>query len=618
MHMVKACLFLLSLWFVSSLQAQPADRWQQRVEYDMDIDFDVETHRFEGRQKLTYYNNSPDELDRVFYHLYFNAFQPNSMMDLRSQTIGDPDMRVQSRIAQLTPEEIGYHRVTSLKQDGKEVQYETVGTILEVQLARPIPPGGKTVLEMAFSSQVPVQIRRSGRNNAEGISYSMSQWYPKISEYDYQGWHANPYIAREFHGVWGDFDVRISIDREYIIGATGYLQNPEKIGYGYETESMTVKQPKGEKLTWHFKAPQVHDFVWAADPDYTHTRLKAENGPMMHFFYQETEDNADAWANLPRIMDEAFTYINGRFGPYPYEQYSFIQGGDGGMEYPMATLITGNRSLPSLVGVSVHELMHSWFQGIMASNESLYPWMDEGFTSYATAEVMNHLRSKKLIPGQAVENPQNYAGYFALAASGLEEPLSTHADHFQTNFAYWRSAYDKGKVFLAQIPYLIGRDAFDQGMLNYYEKWKFRHPNVNDFIRVMEKTSGLELDWYKEYMVNTTHIIDYGIKEVRDTSKKRTVVHLTRNEAMPMPIDLLVTYSDGSQEMINIPLRIMRGAKPQEFREYAFRVAEDWPWTHPDYYLILDEKKKNIEKLEIDPSGRLADVNGENDVWGGE
>ncbi len=618
--MYKQFFRIFSVFFVVfcafSVSAQP-DRWQQRAEYDMDIDFNVNTHQFNGKQKIVYYNNSPDTLKRVFYHLYFNAFQPGSMMDIRSRTIMDPDFRVASRIKTLKDDEIGFHEVLYFKQDGQDAQFETVGTILEVELAKPIMPNSKTVLEMEFESQVPVQVRRSGRDNAEGISYSMSQWYPKLCEYDYQGWHANPYVGREFYGVWSDFDVKIAIDKDYIIGATGYLQNKEEIGFGYNGDSQEGAPVKGGKRTYHFFAPDVHDFVWGADPDYKHTSQKAENGPMMHFFFQETEDDADEWARLPDIMNEAFKFINKKYGKYPYEQYSFIQGGDGGMEYPMATLITGNRTLPSLVGVSVHELMHSWYQMLLGTNESLYPWMDEGFTSFATAEVMNYLRSEGLLPGKAQKYPWkgSYTGYFNIAQSEFEQPLSTHADHYNTNQAYWVGAYSKGAVFLAQLQYVIGKQAFDRGMLEYFKTWSFKHPNDNDFIRVMEKVSGLELDWYKEYFVYTTYTIDYGIKEIKPAGKGKAIVVLERLQPMPMPIDLLVTYQDDSQEMIHIPLRIMRGEKPQENDALPYTIATDWPWTNPEYELQLSKGANQVKSIEIDPTGRLADINSENNVF---
>lgn len=609
-------LFVLGAFLIGgTLSAQP-DRWQQRVQYKMDIDFDASTHQYTGNQHLTYFNNSPDTLYKVFYHLYFNAFQPGSSMDVRSRTISDPDRRVRDRIFNLKPDEIGFVKVQSLKQNGSPVSFETAETILEVSLAKPILPGQKVLFEMEFQGQVPIQIRRSGRNNREGIAYSMAQWYPKMCEYDYQGWHANPYIAREFYGVWGDFEVAIHMDKKYVIGATGYLQNPEEVGHGYESAGMKMKLPKGDKLTWRFYAPNVHDFVWAADPEYSHTTLVRKDGLALHFFFQKNDKTEKTWAALPAIMDRVFNYVNQRFGQYQFKKYSFIQGGDGGMEYPMATLILGEGTLNGLVGVSVHELMHSWYQMMLGTNESLYGWMDEGFTDYATDEIMNLLRKEGLIPGEVEAFPWagNYSAYFALAKSGLEEPLTTHADHFNTNRAYGTGSYSKGSVFLKQLEYVVGKQAFDQGLLKYFYTWKMKHPNANDFIRIMEKASGLELDWYKEYFVHTTATIDYGVKSVEESGGE-TIVTLERVGRMPMPLDVVVTYADGTKETVSIPLQIMRGNKPQEEPGMAFRVAADWPWVNPTYTLALPGAKSRIARIEIDPSLRMADINRANNLF---
>lgn len=276
-------LTLLFTLFVTAALAQP-DRWQQRVEYTMDIDMDVSVHQFKGKQKLVYYNNSPDTLTRVYYHLYFNAFQPGSMMDVRSRTIADPDRRVMDRIYHLKEDQIGYQKINSLKQDGKPLTYAVEGTVLEVQLAKPVLPKTKVTFDMEFDGQVPLQIRRSGWMNKEGVEYSMSQWYPKMAEYDYEGWHADPYVGREFYAPWGDFEVNITIDSAYMIGGSGYLQNPEQIGKGYTKPGIAVKRPKGDKLTWKFKAQNVHDFMWAADPDYLHDIAQVPGGPALHFF----------------------------------------------------------------------------------------------------------------------------------------------------------------------------------------------------------------------------------------------------------------------------------------------------------------------------------------------
>src|SRR5678809_1565550 len=445
--MMKIKILLLcigSLFFVSAFSQ--ADRWQQRVKYTMNIDVYKRQNQFKGSQKLEYSNNSPDTLTRVFYHLYFNAFQPNSMMDARSRILGqtlfgnrqDWDPRVKDRILNLKPDEIGYHKILSLKMNGRPQQFVMQETILEVKLDKPILPKSKVVFEMEFESQVPLQVRRSGRDNpATKVRYSMSQWYPKICEYDYEGWHPTPYVAREFYGVWGDFDVTISIDKNYILAATGYLQNPNQIGYGYESRGSVVNLSPGAKLPWHFIAPNVHDLLWAADPEFVHVSRKLKDSLIVHVFYKPTNATAQQWEALLDMAQKALPFIERTFGSYPYKQYSFIHGGDGGMEYPMATLIIGP-------GAAIHEWMHSWYYGLLGTNESLYPWMDEGFTQYAEERVTAFLNSATAFPYQDV-----YAGYFNLARSGKEEPLTTHADHYNTNFAYVSAAYSKGAVFMA-------------------------------------------------------------------------------------------------------------------------------------------------------------------------
>lgn len=620
---VTKCLLvclLIAGW--QGAQAQ-ADRWQQRVKYVMDINMDVAANRFSGKQKLQYTNNSPDTLYKVFYHLYWNAFQPNSMMDVRSRELGqtvlykdrngnekrDWDGRVTDRISKLQPDQIGYQKILSLKRDGASQEYNVIGTILEVPLAKPILPHTTTTFDMEFEAQVPVQIRRSGRNNVEGVDYSMAQWYPKMCEYDYEGWHPTPYIAREFYGIWGDFDVKIAIDKKFVVAATGYLQNPNQIGYGYEITGSKVLRPAGNKLTWHFVAPNVHDFVWAADPDYKHITQQVD-GFTAHFFYIENEMTKNTWPQLAKMIPDAYKYIKAHYGPYPYKSYSFIQGGDGGMEYPMATLIMGNGKLEGLYGLAAHEWMHTWYQGMLGTNESLYPWMDEGFTTFAENNVVYHTLDSLKTPSAQTSA---YNGYFALLRSGYEEPLSTHSDHYNSNYGYSLSAYSKGAVFLEQLGYIIGADARDKGLLRYYWEWRFKHPNVNDFVRIMEKESGLQLDWYKQYFVYTTKHIDYGIDTAFENNGK-TIVRLQRIDNMPMPIDLLITGKDGKKVMHYVPMSLMFGSKPNEDNSIPRVVHDYWPWTNRTYDVEVNMPLSEIAKMEIDPSERMADVNKSNNV----
>ena len=576
-----------------STSSSDSSYWQQAVDYTMDIDFDIDTYQYKGKQKLVYTNNSPDVLDKVFYHLYFNAFQPGSQMDVRSRTIRDPDRRVRDRISKLEPNEIGYIKVNSLKQNASAVSFETVGTILEVVLNSPIKPGESVAFEMDFDAQVPVQIRRSGRNSKEGIALSMAQWYPKLAEYDFEGWHTPPYIGREFHGVWGDFDVTIHLDRNYTIGGSGYLQNPQEVGHGYEDKTKPLNVPKGDKLTWHFKAPNVHDFMWGADNAYNHDIFKMENGIDLHFFYKKTleEKYLKNWKELQPKTAELMTYFSENIGPYPYKQYSVVQGGDGGMEYAMSTLVTGRRSFGSLFGVTAHELAHTWFQFLLATNESLHPWMDECFTSY----ISNKAENKILNENKSNPHTGSYRGYRTIVSRGYEESLSTHADRYNTNWAYGTASYSKGNIFLSQLEYVIGSDNVAKGLKKYFADFSFKHPTPNDIKRSMEKVSGLHLDWYLNEWTQTTHTIDYAVKSVEGKT-----ITLERIGQMPMPIDLEVTYEDGTIERFNIAIEMMRGNKPT-----SATILKDWGWAYPTYSF---ETSKNVKAVVIDKSGLMADI----------
>ncbi len=605
--------FSLLLLLVNQLiqipaQAQP-DRWQQKIRYQINVNMDVTTNRFAGTEKIEYWNNSPDTLSRIFFHLYWNAFQPNSSMDVRSRELGktvlrepsrgndglDWDARVKDRISKLSPDEIGYQRVKSVTINGVKQSLKEHETILEVVLAKPMMPRTKIAMDVEFEAQVPVQIRRSGRDNAEGIRYSMSQWYPKVVEYDYQGWNANPYIAREFYGVWGDFDVNITIDKDYFVAAGGDLLNAADIGKGYA--NTTPKPATNGKLTWKWQANNVHDFMWAADTNYKMITRTTANGPLVRVVYKAVDSLESRWQRVADTAAFAYPIIAKTFGPYPYKTYTFIQGGDGGMEYPMATLIKN-----ASIGTAIHEWMHSWYQMMMGTNESLYPWMDEGFTDYATSRVMAEMRGRT---GFAYDG--TYRSYFNLAKSGFEEPASTHSDHYNTNFAYSAASYSKGAVFMEQLGYIIGDKVRDEVLLDYYYQWRFKHPNPNDFIRVAEKRSGMELDWYKEYWINSTKTIDYAVGNI-STQNGKALLSIKRLGKMPMPIDVLVTYKDGTQEMHYIPLNLMYGAKPTE-SQIPRTTHEAWRWTHPEYQFPIQKNIQDIKSIEIDPSMRLADVN---------
>ena len=630
--MYKILFFLFSgILFSISIEAQPG-RWQQRVKYTMNIDVDANTNRFTGKQKLEYTNNSPDPLKKVFYHLYYNAFQPNSSMDVRSRHLGkniingrpDWDPRVTDRISKLKEDEIGYQKIISLKMNGVSQPFKYDETILEVTLTQLIAPKSKVVFEMEFEAQIPIQIRRTGRDNpTTGVRYSMSQWYPKICEYDIEGWHPTPYVAREFYGVWGDFDVTIAIDKNYKLGGTGVLVNDKEIGWGYDEPGSALKPTEKAKRSWHFVGNNVHDFVWAADPDYIHLVRKMPNGgPTFHVIYNYKNNdpkNDTAWNTVADAAVFTLPFVESRFGKYPYPQYSFIQGGDGGMEYPMATLLIG----PSL-GTVFHELMHTWYQMVLGTNESINAWMDEGFADFSSAHVSafyrdNFTRIKyknnpayiRSLDSAAALLPlvisASYRSYYNLAKSDYQEPLTTHSDHFETNLGYSVSSYSKGAVFIEQLGYVVGAEMRDKILKEYYNQWRFKHPNTNDLIRIAEDMSGIKLDWYKEYWCNTIKTIDYGIDSLWEEGGV-SKIRLIRKGKVPMPIDFRLTFKDSTTEMHYIPLNLMYGSKSTENVNEPREEHTAWKWTHPTYIVEFKRRLSDLKRAEIDPSKRMADI----------
>ena len=601
---MRSLLILLSVLLSSSIYGQ---YWQQAVDYTIEVEMDHETAQYNGTETVVYTNNSPETLHKVFFHLYYNAFQPGSEMAIRLKNAADKNRRFKVDIDSLTPQQQGYLKVSGLTQDGIALTPEESETILEVPLAKALAPGESTTFSLSFNGQVPDVIRRAGKNSKEGIAFSMAQWYPKMAEYDYEGWNADPYTGREFHGVWGDFDVKITLDKSFTVAASGYLQNADDIGRGY-SDRKKAKTKKG-KITWHYVAPNVHDFTWAADPEYIHDTYPGPNDVTLHFFYKNNPEIIENWKKLQPITAKLMEYFNEKVGPYPYKQYSVVHGGDGGMEYAMLTLITGNRKFGSLVGVTAHELAHSWFQHVLATNETKHEWMDEGFTSFISTLAENEI----LEENQEFPLGGSYRSYLRLATSGIEMPQATNANRYKHNAAYESTAYSKGAVFLGQLGYIIGQDKLFETLQTYYDEWKFKHPRPNDLRVIAERVSGIQLQWYLTDWTQTTNRIDYSLAAVEDKGEE-TEIRLERKELMPMPLEILVQLKDGGAELHYIPISLMRGEKENPY-DMAWTQHPDWKWASPTYSLKLSHKKEDIEAIVIDPSNLMADIDKSNNYY---
>jgi aminopeptidase N len=353
----------------------------------------------------------------------------------------------------------------------------------------------------------------------------------------------------------------------------------------------------------------VHDFTWAADTDYIHDTYPGPNDVTLHFFYKNNPDIIDNWKKLQPITAQLMEYFNKNIGPYPYKQYSVVHGGDGGMEYAMLTLITGNRKFGSLVGVTAHELAHSWFQHILATNETKHEWMDEGFTSFISTLAENEvLEENKEFPIAS-----SYRGYYDLATSGVEMPQATNANRYEHNYAYERAAYSKGAVFLGQLGYIIGQDKLFKTLQTYYDEWKFKHPLPNDLRVIAERVSGIQLQWYLTDWTQTTNRIDYAIEAVNG-NEKGTEIYLERKELMPMPQEVLIQFKDGSMALHYIPISLMRGEKENTY-DLPWTQEKDWTWANPRYSFTINQPKVNIEAIVLDPSNLMADIDKSNNYY---
>ena len=609
-HLLKGMLPSLAALLSIALPAQVPDSKKmdqvQRLSYRMDIDFNARENTFSGYQQVQYENNSPDTLENIFYHLFYNAFQPGSAMEDRAMFIQDQES-FGYKIRELKQSECGFQQIDSIRINGVAQPYSITGTVLKISPVFKIIPRSSVTIELWFKSQVPVTIMRTGRNNNEQIAFTMTQWYPKIAAYDRSGWHANEYIRREFYGPFADFDVSISIDPAYTIAATGELQNPEEIGHGYQ-EGITNGNQQTGKSKWRFIARSVHDFAWAADTGYVHLSRKMKDSLLLRFFYKPATATVEDWKNIPEQVEKIFHWMNEKVGPYPYPQYSLVQGGSGGTEYPMLAMILGRR--PAVKGISkgysvltlaIHEIMHNWWYAVVANDENRNAWLDEGFALFFQHEYTDHLNGAGQSGSRSMQ--ECYERLLPPAQLNALEPMSTPSDYFDANWGYDVVAYHKGAIFLNQLKYILGEQPFWNGIKKYYSNWQFKHPDGDDFIHCMELASGIQLKWYLDLWTRTTKSIDYAIGTINRDGPS-TVIQLLRKGNMPMPIDLRITLKNGAVFNYTIPLVSMYGHK----NDKGVTVEKPWSWTNPEYKLVVPHPYENISKIEIDPEKYLFDI----------
>tara|TARA_Y100000385_G_scaffold60562_1_gene59048 strand:+ start:2234 stop:4060 length:1827 start_codon:yes stop_codon:yes gene_type:complete len=588
-----------------NVQAQ--EYWQQEVEYEIDVDLNSRNHSLKGDLVLSYTNNSPEYLNEVFYHLYWNAFQPGSMLsNMANIPTLFKDNAISDKIEKFKNSEWGEQIIEELTLNGEVLSFYIDQTILHAKLSKPIKPGETVIFKIKYTTRIPKLVERGGRKGPEGVDYSFTQWYPKICVFDKDGWHPDIYVAREFYGDYGTFNVNITADSDYLIGGSGVLQNADEIGHGYSDKF--IKHRKGKRLTWNFVAKNVHDFSWVADKKFIHERSKTRSGIDLHFIYRK-DKKSSRFLSKEKFKDDVknyFSFMEKRFGSYDWPQFTIIQGGEGAMEYPMATVMqVQSNSYEGLLSTVIHEASHMWYYGMLGTDEQQYSWMDEGFTSFAEDEAMNFLLGKNVL------NPHNnYLSRFSkVATTSWIEPTATLANYFDGKYPYQLAAYMKGSLFLVQLRGIIGEEVFWSTMHRYKKEWAFKHPNPREFIRIAEKESGMILDWYLNLWIQTNKYSDPSIDSVYSDDERFTQVILSRNGSLPLPVDLKVILKSGLEENYTIPLSSMFGSKKNYIN------LGPWNYTQRSRVFSLNTSIKDIKKIILDPNYWIADVKRKNNDW---
>ncbi len=583
----------------------------------LDVAINDYTYEYYGRSTTGFINQSGDTLHQLFYHAYFNAFRKGSALEAYAEEHGTPD--VAERIGRLQTNQEGAMDIDSCTVDGRPATTERIGTIVRIDLPKPLLPGERIQIAFSFAGRIPWIVRRAGRNNAQNIRYSMAQWYPKLCQYDEHGWHNNQYLFREFFGVFGSYDVRITLPARYIVGATGALQNPDDVGHGYQFARDTTVQPshnlilKDSLLTWHFRAENVHDFAWVADENYAHT-IAVHGATVIHILHDSSA--AAAWQPVAQWCKRTLDACGTLLGAYPYSTFTCAQAGDGGMEYPQLIMIQ-HRERYDLLHVVVHEIVHQWFYGLVANNETQHAWMDEGCTEYLehriTAEEFpeeqpqpRSFLHRLLIP----ERPSALATeltYLNVVRTGFDEPLSTPHDRFSDYGVSW-IVYDKGVAFLRQLEYSFGRQALDSCLKRYASLWRYGHPYPRDFEKTCEEVFGQRMDDIFDIFINTTMLPDYEITSM-DTRFSSgiytTTVALKKHSIAHVPLVLYARLANGQWTTHRIPSDLL----------YAQDTTSPapWLWTYPSHTVQMTTTDEILE-VRLDTTHTLADLTAENNT----
>jgi hypothetical protein len=552
--------------------------WQQDVHYTMKVKVDETAHTVGGHQTLQYWNNSPDTLYELYFHLHQNAFVEGAYTYMLQEA-----NHVKNKLGSREKNGLGTV-VNNVKVQGRAVAIEIDNTIMKVKLTHPMYPNTHIVIDMDFVSywDMGTMRRRMKMYDAWGfMHYNGCQWYPKISVYDAKfGWDTYQHLGKEFYGDFGIFDVEIDFPSNYIVEATGALQNRKEVlpdslrqrldinnfkdkPWG-EKPSEITPYIKGERKKWHFVAHHVHDFAFTADPSY---RIGTTYWNGVECVGIAQEPHAKGWIGTEQLVADIIKNFSLRYGSYHYPKMIAADAADG-MEYPMLTLDAGSN--PGYRGLLVHEIGHNWYYGMIGSNETYRAALDEGFTQYITAEGLRMIDgdTMKIVPpkGWAKKHyePQHPSDvrvlypYVYNTTIGMDYSLNTHSDDFNGALHHgggYAGVYYKSASMLYSLRVVLGDSLFHNAMLHYFHQWKFAHPYFEDLRNSIIQYTKVDLNWFFDQWLETTKPLDYGIKRIKKIKGTDSVVITFKRieKGMQMPIDFVVKDKDGNTSSFHIP-----------------------------------------------------------------
>lgn len=641
MRAIFTCIVFISLFVQSFGQQYPlhddplywknrmpyTGYWQQDVYYKMNVKVNEEHHIVGGHQTLQYWNNSPDTLHEVFFHLHQNAFIKGSYTQMLQAA-----NKVLSRLGRYEREGLGTI-VKDVKVDGEEMAVEIDNTIMKVTLAQPLLPHEMITIDMDFISfwDMGGTRRRMKMYDAWGfMHYNGCQWFPKICVYDTKfGWDTHQHLGKEFYGDFGVYDVTLDFPSNYIVEATGELQNrkevlPESLRAKLEMNnfknkpwgekpSEIIPYQKDERKQWHFLAKHVHDFAFTADPSY---RISTSYWNGIECVGLAQEPHASGWQGSGPLVADIVKNFSNQFGQYYYPKMVAADAADG-MEYPMLTLDGGRN--PGYRGLLVHEIGHNWFYGMVGNNETYRAALDEGFTQYLTAEGLRMLDGDTMLYDKAKgwrarynepENPRDIKvldRYVYNAATGGDYQLNTHSDDFAGALHHgggYSNVYYKTASMLYSLRLVLGDSLFDRAMLHYFHQWKFAHPYFNDFRSSIIHFTKNDLNWFFDQWLETTKPVDYGVRRIKRVGKTDTfAITFKRNiNSMQMPIDFVVKDKKGGTQAYYIPNTWYE----KNTEALVFPRWIGWGKVQQKYTVLLPVPE-GIRQVVIDTSYMMAD-----------